>query len=127
MSAIPVLSHDVVLAAVSPQQAIEATRDAFVRHHVGEWAMPPKVYLDSPGYGDFRAMPARGRDLAMLKWISSFPRNPERGLATVLGELEVTAEMADQRRQDAPGLLAEGALDARGQSNFMMGRTSTDA
>ena len=85
MSAIPVLSHDVVLAAVSPRQAIEATRDAFIRHHVGEWAMPPKVYLDSPGYGDFRAMPARGRDLAMLKWISSFPRNPERGLATVLG------------------------------------------
>jgi alanine dehydrogenase len=85
VSAIPVLSHDVVLAAVSPRQAIEATREAFVRHHAGEWAMPPKVYLDSPGYGDFRAMPARGGDLAMLKWISSFPRNPERGLATVLG------------------------------------------
>ena len=85
MTAIPVLSHDAVLAAVSPEQAIERTRDAFVRHHAGAWAMPPKVYLDSPGHGDFRAMPARGDDLAMLKWISSFPGNPQRGLPTVLG------------------------------------------
>jgi ornithine cyclodeaminase/alanine dehydrogenase-like protein (mu-crystallin family) len=85
VAAIPVLSHDAVLAAVSPAQAIERTRDAFVRHYAGAWAMPPKVYLESPGYGDFRAMPARGGDLAMLKWISSFPGNPERGLPTVLG------------------------------------------
>jgi alanine dehydrogenase len=85
VAAIPVLSHDAVLAAVSPEQAIERTREAFVRHHAGAWSMPPKVYLESPGYGDFRAMPARGDDLAMLKWISSFPGNPGRGLATVLG------------------------------------------
>jgi alanine dehydrogenase len=85
VTAIPVLSHDAVLAAVSPEQAIDRTREAFVCHHEGAWAMPPKVYLESPGYGDFRAMPARGGDLAMLKWISSFPGNPERGLATVLG------------------------------------------
>jgi alanine dehydrogenase len=85
VTAIPVLSHDAVLAAVSPEQAIERTREAFVRHRAGAWAMPPKVYLESPGYGDFRAMPARGGGLAMLKWISSFPGNPERGLPTVLG------------------------------------------
>ena len=47
--------------------------------------MPPKVYLDSPPHGDFRAMPARGDGLAMLKWISSFPGNPEHGLPTVMG------------------------------------------
>jgi alanine dehydrogenase len=85
VTAIPVLSHDAVLAAVSPEQAIERTREAFVRHHAREWSMPPKVYLDSPGHGDFRAMPARGNGLAMLKWISSFPGNPERGLPTVMG------------------------------------------
>jgi alanine dehydrogenase len=83
--AIPVLSHEAVLSAVSPAAAIERTRDAFARHHAGAWAMPPKVYLDSPGHGDFRAMPARGDGLAMLKWISSFPGNPERGLPTVMG------------------------------------------
>ena len=85
MPAIPVLSHDAVLAAVSPAQAIERTREAFLRHHARAWAMPPKVYLDSPGHGDFRAMPARGDGLAMLKWISSFPGNPEHGLPTVMG------------------------------------------
>ena len=85
MATLPVLSHDAVLAAVTPAAAIERVREAFVRHHRGEWVMPAKVYLDSPPHGDFRAMPARGGDLAMLKWISSFPPNPARGLPAVLG------------------------------------------
>jgi len=80
-----VLDHDTVLAAVSPRSAIEATREAFLRHHRGEWLMPAKVYLQSPPYGDFRAMPARGDDLALLKWITSFPGNPAHGLPTVSG------------------------------------------
>jgi alanine dehydrogenase len=80
-----VLDHAAVLAAVSPQAAIEATREAFLRHHRGEWVMPAKVYLQSPPYGDFRAMPARGGDLALLKWITSFPGNPEQNLPTVSG------------------------------------------
>jgi alanine dehydrogenase len=84
-SEIPVLDHDAVLAAVSPAEAIDRTRDAFLRHHRGEWVMPAKVYLQSPPFGDFRAMPARGGGLAMLKWISSFPGNPARGLPTVMG------------------------------------------
>ena len=82
---IPVLGHDAVLAAVPPEEAIERTRAAFLRHHAGEWTMPAKVYLDSPPHGDFRAMPALGDGKAMLKWISSFPGNPGRGLPTVLG------------------------------------------
>jgi ornithine cyclodeaminase/alanine dehydrogenase-like protein (mu-crystallin family) len=82
---IPVLGHDAVLAAVAPEQAIERTRAAFLRHHAGEWTMPAKVYLQSPPHGDFRAMPALGDGMAMLKWISSFPGNPARGLPTVLG------------------------------------------
>lgn len=85
MPELAVLDHDTVLAAVTPAAAIEATRDAFLRHHSGEWVMPPKVYLDSPPYGDFRAMPARGGDLALLKWVTSFPANPEQGLPTVSG------------------------------------------
>jgi len=85
VSRVPVLSHDAVLAAVSPAAAIEAVREAFVRHRRGDWIMPPKTYLDSPPFGDFRAMPARGDGLAMLKWISSFPQNPARGLPTVIG------------------------------------------
>jgi alanine dehydrogenase len=80
-----VIDHDTVLAAVSPEAAIAATRDAFGRHHRGEWVMPAKVYLDSPPYGDFRAMPARGGELALLKWVTSFPGNPAHGLPTVSG------------------------------------------
>jgi ornithine cyclodeaminase/alanine dehydrogenase-like protein (mu-crystallin family) len=82
---VPVLDHDAVLAAVNAGEAIDRTREAFLRHRRGEWTMPPKVYLPSPPYGDFRAMPALGDGLAMLKWISSFPSNPAHGLPTVMG------------------------------------------
>src|SRR3954466_15276285 len=85
MPTIDVLDHDAVLAAVSPEAAIDAVREAFLRHYAGEWVMPPKVYLDSPGFGDFRAMPARGDGIAILKWISSFPGNPKRSLPAVMG------------------------------------------
>ncbi len=73
-----------MLAAVSAAEAIERTRDAFERHARGEWVMPAKVYLDSPP-GDFRAMPARGSGVALLKWVTSYPHNPERGLPVVTG------------------------------------------
>jgi len=85
MSKIPVLDHAGVLAAVSTTEAIERVRDAFVSFARGEWQMPPKVYLPCPPNGDFRAMPVRGEGVAMLKWITSFPVNPRRGLPTVTG------------------------------------------
>src|SRR5438132_276463 len=47
--------------------------------------MPPKVYVPAYPAGDFRAMPAHGGGFALLKWISSFPGNPSRGLPTVMG------------------------------------------
>jgi ornithine cyclodeaminase/alanine dehydrogenase-like protein (mu-crystallin family) len=82
-----VLDANAVLAAVGPAAAIERTRLAFQRHASGEWTMPPKVYLDSPPGGDFRAMPARGDGFALLKWVTSFPGNSERGLPVVTGAL----------------------------------------
>jgi alanine dehydrogenase len=82
---LPVLDHDSVLAAVSPAAAIAEVRQAFLRFRAGDWVMPAKVYVQSPPYGDFRAMPARGDGFAMLKWITSFPGNPARGLPTVNG------------------------------------------
>jgi alanine dehydrogenase len=85
MPELPVLDYESVLAAVSPRAAIDAVRDALLRHHAGDWVMPAKVYLQSPPFGDFRAMPARGEGLALLKWITSFPGNPSRGLPTVTG------------------------------------------
>ena len=87
MTEIPVISGQAVLAAIDPRTAIERTRHAFERYGRGDWAMPAKVYLDSSPYGDFRAMPARGDGLALLKWVTSFPGNSARGLPVVRGEV----------------------------------------
>jgi ornithine cyclodeaminase/alanine dehydrogenase-like protein (mu-crystallin family) len=92
MPEIPAFDHDTVLKAVTPLDAIERVRDGFVRHAAREWEMPPKTYLLAPPNGDFRAMPARGSGLAMLKWITSFPVNPARGLPAVMGVICVSSE-----------------------------------
>src|SRR3954469_1818379 len=90
MPELAVFDRDAVLKSISPAAAIELVRDAFVRHAAGDWVMPPKLYLDAPPHGDFRAMPARGAGLAILKWVTSFPRNPERGLPVVDGAICVS-------------------------------------
>ena len=71
--------------AVPPERALEAVRDAFVAYARGEWSMPPKVYVPAYPAGDFRAMPALGAGHAALKWVTSYPGNPARGLPTVTG------------------------------------------
>jgi len=76
--------------AVSPGRAVDAVRDAFVAHARGEWTMPPKVYVTNYPAGDFRAMPALGGGHALLKWVTSFPSNPSRGLPTVTGVVLVS-------------------------------------
>src|SRR5690348_4004736 len=82
---VPVFPADAVQAAVSPERALEAVRDAFIAYARGEWTMPPKVYVPAYPAGDFRAMPALGAGHALLKWVTSFPGNPPRGLPTVTG------------------------------------------
>jgi alanine dehydrogenase len=82
---IHVFSARHVEAAVSPERAVEAVREAFVAYARGEWSMPPKVYVPAYPAGDFRAMPALGAGHALLKWVTSFPGNPARGLPTVTG------------------------------------------
>ena len=74
-----------VRSAVSPLEAYDAVRDAFVAYARGEWSMSPKVYVTNYPAGDFRAMPAIGEGHALLKWVTSFPGNPARGLPTVTG------------------------------------------
>src|SRR5437763_15447191 len=82
---IPVFSRAHVEAAVSPERALDAVREAFLAYSRGEWSMPPKVYVPAYPAGDFRAMPALGAGHASLKWVTSFPGNPARGLPTVTG------------------------------------------
>ena len=82
---IPFFNGEQVRAAVSPERALDAVRDGFVAYARGEWTMPPKVYVPAYPAGDFRAMPALGAGHALLKWVTSFPGNPAKGLPTVTG------------------------------------------
>jgi alanine dehydrogenase len=82
---VPVFSARDVVAAVSPERAVDVVSDAFVAYSRGEWTMPSKVYVPAYPAGDFRAMPALGGGFALLKWVTSFPGNPELGLPTVTG------------------------------------------
>ena len=83
--------QETVLRAIDPDEAIERVRHGFVEYAGNEWQMPPKVYLDASPNGDFRAMPAKGAGLAILKWVTSFPRNPEAGLPVVMGMICVSS------------------------------------
>jgi alanine dehydrogenase len=85
LSSVPVFTGRDVEAAVSPERSVDVVRDAFVAYARGEWSMPSKVYVPAYPAGDFRAMPALGGGFALLKWVTSFPRNPALGLPTVTG------------------------------------------
>ncbi len=100
---VPVFSAEHVLAAVPPERALEAVRDAFVAYARGEWTMPPKVYVPAYPAGDFRAMPALGGGHALLKWVTSYPGNPAAGLPTVMGVVLVS---------DASNGMLRAVLDA---------------
>ncbi len=84
--------HPTVLGAIPPLEAIDRVRRGFEEYGSGRWAMPPKIYLDAgtPG-NDFRAMPARGDGLAILKWVTSFTSNPAAGLPVVMGAILVSS------------------------------------
>jgi alanine dehydrogenase len=119
MPEIPVFDHQTVLAALTPAEAIDRVRDAFIRHHTGDWVMPAKVYLQAPdGPGDFRAMPARGGGLAILKWITSFPDNGAKGLPVVMG-LVCVSDASDGRPL--------GLIDARAVTMLRTGAVAAVA
>jgi alanine dehydrogenase len=108
VSGIPVFTARHVELAVPPDTAVEVVRQAFIAHARGEWTMPPKLYLSNYPAGDFRAMPALGGGHALLKWVTSFPGNPGRGLPTVSGA--VLLSNADTGELEA--LLDAGAVTA---------------
>jgi alanine dehydrogenase len=85
-----------VFSAVEPLEAVERVREGFVEHTAGEWTMPAKIYLDASPRGDFRAMPAKGAGLAILKWVTSFPNNPAAGLPVVMGMICVSSSTSGE-------------------------------
>ena len=105
---VPLFTAEHVRAAVPPGRAVDAAREAFLAYARGEWTMPPKVYVTVYPAGDFRAMPALGGGYALLKWVTSFPGNPARGLPTVAG-LVLVSSAADG---SLVALLDAGAVTA---------------
>jgi alanine dehydrogenase len=88
---VPLFTAEHMYEAVPPARAVDAVRDAFVAYARGEWTMPPKVYVPAYPAGDFRAMPALGSGHALLKWVTSFPGNPAKGIPTVMGVVLVSS------------------------------------
>jgi alanine dehydrogenase len=129
---VPFFNQLAVEQAVSPPEAYEAVREAFVAHARGEWTMQPKLYVTNYPAGDFRAMPALGGGHALLKWVTSFPGNPALGLPTVTGlvllsnadtgELEAVLDAAavTALRTGAAAVLAAATL-GRGGSIAVVG------
>ena len=109
---IPFFNGENVRAAVSPERALDAVRDAFVAYARGEWTMPPKVYVPAYPVGDFRAMPALGAGHALLKWVTSFPGNPAQGLPTVTGLVLLS---------DASNVMLKAVLDAGAVTSLRTG------
>lgn len=127
---VPVFGADDVRRAVTPDEAYEAVSDAFLAYARQEWSMPPKVYVANYPAGDFRAMPALGGGHALLKWVTSFPGNPARGLPTVTG-LVLLSDAEDGRllaildaasvtalRTAAAGVLAAETLRRRDARSY---------
>lgn len=81
-----VLTQKDVRKLLSMELAVPAVEDAFRQHGRGETLMPPKVYLTLDHHkGDFRAMPAYFAGSVGLKWVCSYPENPQHnGLPAVM-------------------------------------------
>ncbi len=81
-----VLARRDVERLIDLPRAIAVVRATFMASARGQTVMPSKIYLALPGGNDFRAMPAFQRRPAAcgLKWVNVHPRNPRRGLPTVM-------------------------------------------
>ncbi len=74
-----------------PRAILDAVEQAFAEKGLGRVQMPPKQYIFFEGGGDWRIMPAYipSMRLAGVKTVGVNPRNPERGLATVIALIEL--------------------------------------
>lgn len=98
-----VLTGAEILQILDMELALEAAAEAFRAYGEGRVNMPPKAYLTLPK-GDFRAMygalTLTSGEVCGLKWVNVHPKNPERGLPTVMAKIllndpDTALEMAD--------------------------------
>jgi alanine dehydrogenase len=83
------LSGKDVAETVTMEEIVPAVEHVFKEYADGNVVMPSKIYLDIPGHGDFRAMPAYVPSVgtAGIKWVNVHPDNPEMGLPTVMATI----------------------------------------
>ena len=83
------LSGKDVAETVTMDDIIPAVEHVFREYAEGKVVMPPKIYLDIPGRGDFRAMPAYVPSVGTsgIKWVNVHPDNPGHGLPTVMATI----------------------------------------
>ncbi len=83
------LSGRDVAETVTMDDIVPAVEHVFEEYAEGRVIMPPKIYLDIPGHGDFRAMPAYVPSIgtAGIKWVNVHPNNPEHDLPTVMATI----------------------------------------
>lgn len=83
------LSGKDVSETVTMDDIVQAVEQVFGEYAKGGIEMPPKIYLDIPGHGDFRAMPAYvpSIETAGMKWVNVHPDNPRHGLPTVMATI----------------------------------------
>jgi len=79
------LPEEDVKKLVSMDEAISAVESAFRDKALGNVQMPPKVYLFY-GSEDLRVMPCyiKTGEISSVKIVNSHPRDPEKGLPTVM-------------------------------------------
>lgn len=81
-----ILDKKSVIALLNMRTTIKAVEQAFRDWTNGKGTMPTKAYLVLEK-GDFRAMPAALPGAAGVKWVNVHPKNPSRGLPTVMAVL----------------------------------------
>jgi alanine dehydrogenase len=77
------LDKDRVRELLDIGEVIEVVEQAFRDLAQGKGSMPAKAYIVLE-QGDFRAMPAALPGAVGVKWVNVHPRNPSRGLPTVM-------------------------------------------
>ncbi|MDX9974539.1 MAG: alanine dehydrogenase [FCB group bacterium] len=85
-----IITRKDIEAILTVREALPVVEAAFLSYGLGQFEMPPKVYLNIAGRGDFRAMPAYLRDdreAAGIKWVNVHPGNLGGPLPTVMGVL----------------------------------------
>lgn len=88
---------------------ISSLKQMLRKKAAGKVRLPPRIFLELDGQNSLVVMPAGDNQLTIDKTVTIHPRNPERGLARIQGEVLVI----DSRTGRRLGILEGGVVTAR--------------